>query len=42
MAAGEARVSGEMRVILSLMRDGQRKAMARQAAKNAAQALPQA
>lgn len=29
MAAGQVRVSGEMRVILRMMRDGQRKAMRR-------------
>ncbi|MDO9712468.1 hypothetical protein [Paracraurococcus lichenis] len=32
MANGDARASGEMRVILSMMRDGQRKAMQRKAA----------
>lgn len=33
MAAGQARVSGEMRVILNMMRKGRRNALERQAAK---------
>lgn len=36
MANGEARVSGEMRVILAMMRDGQRKALQRKAVASAA------
>jgi hypothetical protein len=37
MASGGARVSGEMRVILAMMRDGQRKAMRRTEEARAAQ-----